>query len=83
MTNREAFNSWLRMKLEKQIDVFEGMSNEDFVRHIMKYPGTEIHANIMEYYSAYRYTLSNECARINSIEREVQWLVEKLKGEDK
>ena len=83
MTNRDAFDSWLRMKIEEQIAVLVGMSNEDFIRWIRKYPGTEIHVNIMEYYSAYRYTLSNECARINSIEREVQWLGEEMKGEDK
>lgn len=74
MTNREAFNSWLRMKLEKQIGVFEGMSNEDFVRHIMKYPGTEIHANLEEYYSAYRFTRTGSYARNNSVEDEGEWL---------
>lgn len=74
MTNREAFEYWLQMKVRQQMRIYEKMSDEEFIRYIRKYPGTEIHANLMEHYSAYRFIGSGVNARNNDIENEVEWL---------
>ena len=78
MTNREAFEYWLQMKVRQQMRIYENMSDEEFIRYIRKYPGTEIHANLMEYYSAYRFTGSGVNARNNDIGNEVEWLRRKV-----
>lgn len=39
MTNREAYNQFIREKVEEQLAYMENMSNEELVDYTVKYPG--------------------------------------------
>lgn len=46
MTNREAYNSFIRELVEKQLAFMEGMSNEEFVDYTVKYPNYHIEVKL-------------------------------------
>ena len=46
MTNREAFNRYVREEIAKQIILMENMSNEELVRYSAENPGYVIRLNI-------------------------------------
>ena len=46
MTNREAFNQYIRMTVEKQIRYMEAMTDVELVQYCIDVPGYHIEANI-------------------------------------
>ena len=46
MTNREAYNQFIREKVEEQLAYMENMSNEELVDYIVKYPGYHIEVEL-------------------------------------
>lgn len=48
MTNREAFNRYVREEIAKQVIAMENMSNEELVRYAAENPGYVIKLNILD-----------------------------------
>lgn len=48
MTNREAYNQFIREKVEEQLAYMENMSNEELVDYTVKYPGYHIEVNLRD-----------------------------------
>ena len=46
MTNREAYNQFIREKVEEQLAYMENMSNEELVDYTVKYPGYHIEVKL-------------------------------------
>lgn len=46
MTNREAFNTFIRMSVEKQLRYMEAMSDEELVQYTIDHPGYHIETDI-------------------------------------
>lgn len=46
MTNREAFNRFIREKVESQLAYIENMSNKELVDYTVQYPGFHIEVTI-------------------------------------
>lgn len=46
MTNREAYNRFIREKVEEQLAYMENMSNEELVDYTVKYPGYHIEVKL-------------------------------------
>lgn len=46
MTNREAYNRFIRERVEEQLAYMESMSNEELVDYTVKYPGYHIEVKL-------------------------------------
>ena len=54
MTNREAFNQYIRMVVERQITYMENMSDEELVQYCIDVPGYNIETNIGDMISYFK-----------------------------
>ena len=55
MTNREAFNKYLRQEIEEAIKCVENMSNEELVERLRKYPNFQITKEVGHELNYYMY----------------------------
>ena len=56
MTNRDAFNKYIRDELENKIRCVESMSNEELVDHVWKYTGYRIESRVGDELCYYQVT---------------------------
>ena len=81
MTNREAFNAYVRKSVEKQIANIERMSNCELIDVTVAHPGFHIEENI---YDAIRYfKLTHDKAKIGKPDEIKAWLDCEYKGQVK
>ena len=72
MTNREAFNRYIREKAEEQIAYMERMSDEELVDYTIKVPGYHVEVKIGDELCYFK--LLNTPAPIGSKKVVTEWL---------
>lgn len=81
MTNREAFNAYLRNEIEKQLNYMENMNNQGLVDYTIAVSGYQIHRNIHDalcYFKAMTAPMP-----VGPKDKMIRWLDEEWTGGDK
>lgn len=74
MTNREAFNQFIRMEVEKQIDFMERIDDDELVNITIDHPGYHIETNIGNKLSYFKAMTAG--MPVGSKETVIEWLGE-------
>ena len=74
MTNREAFNQYIRMSVEKQIRIMEDMSNSASVQYSIDNPGYHVETNIGDKLCYFKVMTAG--APVGSKDEVIDWLDE-------
>ena len=72
MTNREAFNKFLRKRMEDKLSEWEEKPDDRLLFLMSKYPGTNIELNLSEQFLAFRH-MQTGCALPVS-KKDADWL---------
>ena len=78
MTNREAFNAYIRKGIEKQIRYMENMNDQGLVDYTIAVPGYHIEKNIHDELCYFKAT--NGPMPVGPKDRMIAWLGEEWKG---
>lgn len=74
MTNREAFNQYIRMSVEKQIRIMEDMNDCALVQYFIDNPGYHVEANIGD--KLYYFKVMTAGTPVGSKDDVIKWLDE-------